>query len=475
MSEQKQIRKKSSSTPSPAFTPRSGLIQRKCACGGSAGVDGECAECRSKRLSVQRSPASQAETTAVPPVVHEVLSSPGQPLDAETRAYMEPRFGHDFSKVRVHTDSKAAESAQAINALAYTAGRDIAFGAGQYAPQTTEGRKLLAHELTHVAQQENAAIPANSDSITPANHPSEQEADAAGRNISAPGSLATPAGVALKREPPATSITFGEKEGSTIDHSRISAEEYDRGAMILANLKSAENQGRINIQQYYTTMLQAVDDFKESAGHQIDALDVEPKSFEEVVPGLFRTIVSVVAKHIPGLAILEDIMDKFEKAYNTLGKLEAANLGGDPKKVAKATMENFAKSVRNSQVALLNDLSANLRSNLLTLSVTNPEVENDLYSVNLDPVLEIAGVPDPNKFSPYGPIREALEVQFSEYIARLPFEAAKGSFLRRLLPGTAPTDEDVHERIAVGNARVEARKRSRAAAQAQHQPGSEEE
>lgn len=153
MSEQKRARKKPSTTSSPSFTPRSGLIQRKCACGGSAGVDGECAECRSKRLSVQRSPAAQTERTTVPPVVHEVLNSPGQPLDAETRAYMEPRFGHDFSKVRVHADGKAAESAQAINALAYTAGRDIAFDKGQYAPETTGGKKLLAHELTHVVQQ----------------------------------------------------------------------------------------------------------------------------------------------------------------------------------------------------------------------------------------------------------------------------------------------------------------------------------
>jgi Domain of unknown function (DUF4157) len=74
---------------------------------------------------------------------------------------MEPRFGHDFSKVRVHTDAEAAESAQAVNALAYTVGRDVVFGAGQYAPQTSEGRRLLAHELTHVVQQQQ--IPGKSE------------------------------------------------------------------------------------------------------------------------------------------------------------------------------------------------------------------------------------------------------------------------------------------------------------------------
>jgi hypothetical protein len=89
----------------------------------------------------------------VPPIVHEVLHSPGQPLDATSRAFMEPRFGHDFSRVRVHTDERAAESAGAVNALAYTVGHDIVFAASQYPPLTREGRKTLAHELTHVVQQ----------------------------------------------------------------------------------------------------------------------------------------------------------------------------------------------------------------------------------------------------------------------------------------------------------------------------------
>jgi Domain of unknown function (DUF4157) len=77
----------------------------------------------------------------------------GQPLDKTTRAFMEPRFGHDFSQVRVHTDTQATDSARSLNALAYTVGRNIVFGSGQYAPATTTGQRLLAHELTHVVQQ----------------------------------------------------------------------------------------------------------------------------------------------------------------------------------------------------------------------------------------------------------------------------------------------------------------------------------
>lgn len=142
------------SATNPSFTPiRTGLLQRKCACGGTPGLDGEYAECRKERLPLQRRSTTQAEPSTVAPIVNEVLRSPGQPLNADTQAFMGQRFGHNFGQVRVHTDTRAAESARAVNAVAYTAGYDIAFGMGQYAPQTARGRRLLAHELTHVVQQ----------------------------------------------------------------------------------------------------------------------------------------------------------------------------------------------------------------------------------------------------------------------------------------------------------------------------------
>lgn len=78
---------------------------------------------------------------------------PGHPLDPARRTFVESSFDHDFNQVRLHTDAKAAESAQAVGARAFTVGRDIVFGAGQYSPDTNEGRRLLAHELVHVVQQ----------------------------------------------------------------------------------------------------------------------------------------------------------------------------------------------------------------------------------------------------------------------------------------------------------------------------------
>ena len=85
--------------------------------------------------------------------------SGGESLSQSTRAFFEPRLGQDFSDVRVHSDAAAADSARSLNALAFTAGRDIVFGAGQYAPDSPDGRRLLAHELTHVVQQKQSAEP----------------------------------------------------------------------------------------------------------------------------------------------------------------------------------------------------------------------------------------------------------------------------------------------------------------------------
>jgi len=129
-------------------------LQRACACGGA------CPKCRTE----QRGPVHERVLTkhvgsgdlgqaGAPPMVHEVLRSPGQPLDLATRAFMEPRFGHDFSHVRVHTDENAETSAWTLNAHAYTVGNDIVFGLGRFDPTAVEGRRLLAHELTHVVQQ----------------------------------------------------------------------------------------------------------------------------------------------------------------------------------------------------------------------------------------------------------------------------------------------------------------------------------
>jgi Domain of unknown function (DUF4157) len=211
---QTRLRIQQKATPAPSHMPVRSVLQRKCACGGSPGVTGECAECSRKRLvsqppllqtklsigragdkyeqeadrvadqvmrmsgntaaSNQPSAVSQrksiqtkhapsphagegwGEGDSASPIVYHVLHSSGESLDPGTRTFMESRFGHDFSQVRVHRDAKAAESARAVNALAYTVGEDVVFGTGQYAPGSSTGQRLLAHELTHVVQQGEA-------------------------------------------------------------------------------------------------------------------------------------------------------------------------------------------------------------------------------------------------------------------------------------------------------------------------------
>jgi hypothetical protein len=183
---------------------RSSLIQRKCACGNSAGMAGECSDCQKKSLvqrksiyqdntsevspiahefPIQTNPSTPKESkpasNEIPPIVHEVINSSGQPLSTETRTFMESRFGYDFSAVKIHTDSKAEKSAQAINAVAYTVGNNIAFAPNAYRLNTPSGLHLLSHELSHVIQQDGASGLDLNQKISLANDPREQSADQA--------------------------------------------------------------------------------------------------------------------------------------------------------------------------------------------------------------------------------------------------------------------------------------------------------
>lgn len=112
----------------------------------------------------------------LPSVVSDVLSSEGEPLDTDTLSFFEPRFEHDFGKVRVHSDARAADSAKSLGARAWTTGRDVVFAAGEYRPSTPQGKRLLAHELTHVVQQ-GSGTPGAPQGVSRPSDPSEREAD----------------------------------------------------------------------------------------------------------------------------------------------------------------------------------------------------------------------------------------------------------------------------------------------------------
>src|ERR1017187_5401313 len=197
--------------PAPVLLHNQAMLrlQRKCDCGGGPDCDCDMGDDKKKKekdspkTGLHRAAASPSAPERVPPIVGETLRSPGQTLDPQTKAFFEARFGQDFSGVRIHTGARAAQSARAVNALAYTVGRDIAFASDPFAPATAEGRRLLAHEPTHVVQQHGNTAPAASRISSPG-EPAEREAASAERAIQsgeAPPSV-TSAAMALQRDTP---------------------------------------------------------------------------------------------------------------------------------------------------------------------------------------------------------------------------------------------------------------------------------
>ena len=187
----------------------------------------------------------------MPPVVHEVLASPGQPLDATTRAIMEPRFGHDLSQVRIHADAKAAESARTVKAAAYALGTEVVFGEGQYSPLTLAGQRLLAHELAHTLQQTRGSA-AGVERISDPRDPAERDADRAANDVIAGRDAgiekAASAGtlhrqplpdIAL-RPPPLTARLLGSEllDGFALNSAELTEDHKGRLAILAHTLKS---------------------------------------------------------------------------------------------------------------------------------------------------------------------------------------------------------------------------------------------
>jgi len=198
--------------------------QANCACGRF--VQSECAAGKHEpKATEQPNTADTADLRRA--LSNNVLRSPGQPLDAAVRQHFEPRFGVDFSNVRVHTDERAAASARLQNALAYTAGHNLVFGEGQYTPGAPEGRRLLAHELTHIVQQRDFSkfkLPSNGKT---ADH-LEREAEEVSQAITTPGFTS-------ERLAP-NQISPGAMSGGAIQRQPVPASDEKLNEARLANL-----------------------------------------------------------------------------------------------------------------------------------------------------------------------------------------------------------------------------------------------
>ncbi|MCP3804184.1 DUF4157 domain-containing protein [Allokutzneria sp. A3M-2-11 16] len=148
--------------------------------------------------------------TRAPRIVHDVLRTPGLPLEDSARQVMESRLGKDFSQVRVHTDQQAADSTGAVGANAYTVGNHIAFAPGRYRPGSVDGDRLLAHELTHVIQQ-RGALPSSDLMVGAEHHASESQADAVAHGAAC-GHIASQAPVVARQVAPSWGAAYGGKE-----------------------------------------------------------------------------------------------------------------------------------------------------------------------------------------------------------------------------------------------------------------------
>jgi hypothetical protein len=239
-------------------------VRRKCACGGDIGAGGMCEKCAAK-ATVAREASGPGSPDVAPPIVNRVLrSGGGRPLDGATRTALEPTFGRDLGHVSVHTGPEAAKAAQSVSARAFAVGSQVVFNDGQYRPETTEGRKLIAHEVTHTVQQEGSAPVAAASPLTvgrtddPSEREAEQVADSVGKaavppspspatarrsvqregdsnTTPTPGPSPAPAPVPAQDQPPAQ----GDKPGffgSLLNNAKAAASSITEGAAEAAKI-----------------------------------------------------------------------------------------------------------------------------------------------------------------------------------------------------------------------------------------------
>jgi len=400
----------------------------------------------------------------VTPIAQAGLQSSGQPLDADTRAFMEPHFGHDFSKVRIHTGAIAEESAASLNARAYTSGRDIVFGESQYDPHGVRGQQLLAHELAHVVQIDRSGMRPDPSRITPTNHASEAEARAASQPGAMPVISTSPVGLAL--DTPATPIPYGavvlppeeikgkdpnivRPPGGTIKAGERPDEETQK---VMAGIAETRTRAMGYLNGTKSEVIMAVDAFKGVAQSQIDAIDGEPSDIQSLIPVLVGAIGAAVSTVFPPAGLFVIATQFTANLANTSSQAAIKAEGGKVKQGLKDGMQAFALAASNAQSIALADASNQVSNALTNLSVSDNNVWNMLAlhgDRQQDDVIARLGIVDPAKQSPYGKVLAALMVPFGAWIAKEKYEMGKTAYekiVAESLPGEQ-SFKDLHKEI----------------------------
>lgn len=312
------------------------------------------------------SPGAGAGEREAPDAVHQVLRSPGAPLPAGARGEMEARFGRDFAGVRIHTDARAAESARAVDAAAYTVGHDIVFASGRYDAAGTDGRRLLAHELAHVAQQPHAA-PGGALRVASPHGPEEHEADAASRAViagHAPPPL-SPArgggGVArtwIYRQPPATKTKYPAVVDLTVTSNTLSG-TLTSTAQVKCASAAEETEARTIIDGLQTKYGITLDTKKGAdtvrSKVQGDPMD-KPASVAESLDlskrwGKLKDAVTSTVWDLPQLRALKEALAFFDPVAASIARLMVGGSGLSGYTFSRAsTGLNDAKDARDPNV-----------------------------------------------------------------------------------------------------------------------------
>jgi len=207
----------------PEVTAAPPHITRKCeACEAEEKVQAKCDTCEGEATLQAKREDDHDSSEEAPVAVDQALKQPGRPLDDATRGFFEPRFGADFSAVRVHTGLAADKSAKSVGAMAYAVGHDMVFADGRFSPDTQGGRKLLAHELAHVVQQGGGAKSAVRRDVNPPDPAGAQPADADGAALSdaAVSGQEDKTQTGILRRQPATNTSPPDDPGATPEPTR---------------------------------------------------------------------------------------------------------------------------------------------------------------------------------------------------------------------------------------------------------------
>ncbi len=345
-----------------------------------------------------------------------LLRQGGNRLPDGTRRGMEQRLGADLEDVQVHTDAEAADQAQRLGARAFTAGNRIAFAEGAYAPGTSAGDELLAHELAHVAQQQQTGHRTDPRRISPASHPSERQAAQAARGEPTPLDTA-PAGIAryAPGEEPAAPAPAAAA-------TPAAPEPADPAEVLLRTIGLADTIARGYLDTHYNDIQDALRDFEESATDQIAAMDGAPSGLWSLL-SLVDTVNTIVSSKFPigriGKVITGVISESspVRSALQTIMTTKVTNERDAAKDRATELVRGFGQQSGSAQAAAFKRAREALRGQLFALAAGSADERALLETASAEAVVtEQLGIPSPDSTSLYRPIRLQLEIEFADWL-----------------------------------------------------------